>query len=133
MADTYDILLGGEAAGTARVTREGLYYCFSCQLRLSGEVMYKLVLQKDGETVDLGIPAPQGNVFTLTTRIPIKRVGDAPFSIRAVPKHAPVGSRFVPLKEDEPFRYLSRLNEAVFAVRDGKPGILIDQYMVGSD
>ena len=57
MTHTYDILLGGEGVGKAQVTREGLYYCFRCQLHLSGEVMYKLVLQKEGQSLDLGIPA----------------------------------------------------------------------------
>lgn len=123
----YDILLGGEPVGTAQVTREGLYYCFFCRLRLSGEVMYKLVLQKDGNTVDLGIPAPQGEMFTLTTRIPIKRIGDGPFLIRAVPKHAPVGIKFVPLKEDEPFRYLNKLNDAVFTRVNRQPGLLLKE------
>lgn len=127
MTHTYDILLGGEPAGTAQVTREGLYYCFSCRLRLSGEVMYKLVLQKDGNTVDLGIPAPQGGAFTLTTRIPAKRIGDGPFLIRAVPKHAPVGTKFVPLKEDEPFCYLNRLNHAVFTRVNRQPGLLLKE------
>lgn len=87
--------------------------------------MYKLVLQKEENTMDLGIPAPQGDVFTLTTRIPAKRVGDGPFSIRAVPKHAPVGGKFVPLKEDEPFRYLSKIYESVFTVQDGETGLLL--------
>ena len=127
MIGTYDILLGGEAIGKAQVTREGLYYCFSCRLRLSGEVMYKLVLQKEGETVDLGIPAPQGGAFTLTTRIPVKRIGDGPFLIRAVPKHAPLGIKFVPLKEDEPFCYLNRLNHAVFTRVNRQPGLLLKE------
>ena len=125
MMHTYDILLGGETVGSAQVTREGLYYCFHCSLNLSGEVMYKLVLQKEEESVYLGIPAPQGGAFTLTTRIPIKRIGDGPFTIRAVPKHAPVGSRFIPLKEDEPFRYLNRLNDAAYAIVKGQPGIIL--------
>ena len=128
MNGAYDILLGGEPAGTAQVTREGLYYCFRCQVSLSGEVMYKLVLQKEDETLDLGIPAPQGDAFTLTTRIPVKRVGDGLFSIRAVPRHAPVGTAFVPLKEDEPFRYLSRLNEAAFDIVNGHPGVVLNEY-----
>ena len=123
----YDILLGGEPVGTAQVTREGLYDCFRCQLKLSGEVMYKLILQKEGETVDLGIPAPQGEVFTLTTRIPIKRIGDGPYLIRAVPKHAPVGTVFVPLKEDEPFRYLNRLNDAVFTYINRQPCLILKE------
>ena len=127
MIGTYDILLGGEAVGKAQVTREGLYYCFACRLRLSGEVMYKLTLVKDEESLDLGVPAPQGGVFTLTTRIPAKRIGDGPFLIRAVPKHAPMGTKFVPLKEDEPFRYLTRLNEAVFAKVNGQPGIFLKE------
>lgn len=127
MTHTYDILLGGEAVGKTQVTREGLYYCFSCQLKLSGKVMYKLVLEKEGQSLDLGVPAPQGGVFTLTTRIPVKRIGDGPFSIRAVPKHAPVGTRFIPLKEDEPFRYLNRLNDAVFTSVNHKLGLLLKE------
>ena len=127
MTHTYDILLGGEAVGKAQVTREGLYYCFRCQLRLSGEVMYKLTLIKDGENLDLGVPAPQGEVFALTTRIPVKRIGDGSFSIRAVPKHAPVGTKFVPLKEDEPFRYLNRLNDAVYARVKDQPGLILKE------
>lgn len=125
MDGTYDILLGGESAGNARVTREGLYYRFDCCLRLSGEVMYKLILQKGAETLNLGIPVPQGNLFTLRTRIPAKRVGDGAFVIHAVPKHTALDGRFVPLKEDEPFRYLSKLYDAVFTVRDGQPGLLL--------
>lgn len=125
MIGTYDILLGGEAAGKAQVTQEGLYYCFRCRMNLSGEVMYKLVLQRDGETMDLGVPAPQGEVFTLTTRIPCKKVGDSPFVIRAVPKHGPVGTKFIPLKEDEPFRYLNRLSDATYARVNRKAGLLL--------
>ena len=127
MNHSYDIFLGGEVAGKAQVTREGLYFRFSCRLRLSGEVIYKLVLQKGEETVDLGIPAPEGEMFTLTTRIPIKRVGDGPFMIRAVPKHAPLDGRFVPLKEDEPIHYLSKMYDAVFTVRDGQPGLMFPE------
>lgn len=127
MDGTYDILLGGESAGNARVTREGLYYRFDCSLRLSGEVMYKLTVTGSNGTLDLGVPAPNGQAFTLTTRIPVKRVGDGPFLIRAVPKHAPVGTKFVPLKEDEPFRYLNKLNDAVFTRVNRQPGLLLKE------
>ena len=125
MFGTYDILLGGESVGKAQVSRQGLYACFQCRLRLAGEVMYKLTLVRDGGTLDLGVPVPQGDVFTLNTRIPIKRIGEGPFTIRAVPRHTPVGKRFVPLKEDEPFRYLAKLNEAAYAMQDGQVGIMI--------
>ena len=127
MDGTYDILLGGESAGNARVTREGLYNRFDCSLRLSGEVMYKLTVTGSNGSLDLGVPAPNGQWFSLTTRIPVKRVGEGPFSFRAVPKHAKVGNRFVPLKEDEPFRYLSKLNDATFAIQNGQPGIMLPE------
>lgn len=125
MIGTYGILLGGEEVGKAQVTQEGLYYCFCCKLKLSGDVMYKLVLQREGETMELGVPAPQGDVFTLTTRVPCKKVGDSSFSILAVPKHRPVGTKFIPLKEDEPFRYLNRLSDATYARVKGQPGLIL--------
>lgn len=125
MEGTYDIVLGGSSIGTVQVTKEGLYYRFRCRCRLSGEVMYKLTAQWDGHTESLGVPVPENGEFCLSVRLPIKRFGQEKPRFRAVPKHEPVSGRFVPISPEEPFRYLHRLNEAVFAVQDGQPGVIL--------
>ncbi len=118
------ILLGGQAVGTAEVRREGLYYCFDCQCRLSGEIMYRLTVRCGERTENLGIPVPEGGRFVLRSRIPVKRLGEGTFLIRAEPKHAELMGKFVPLSPEEPFRYLRRLQDAFLQVRDGQVGVV---------
>ncbi len=121
------IILGGQAVGTAEVQREGLYYCFDCRCRLSGEIMYRLTVRCGERTENLGIPVPEGGRFVLRTRIPVKRLGEGTFLIRAEPKHAELQGKFVPLSPEEPFRYLRRLQDAFLQVRDGQVGVVIQE------
>ncbi len=120
-----DILLGGRSIGVAQVRREGLYYCFDCRCRLSGEVLYRLTVRCGERTENLGIPVPEGGRFVLRTRIPVKRLGEGELLIRAEPKHGELGGKFIPLSPEEPFRYLRRLQDAFLQVRDGQVGIVI--------
>ncbi len=121
------IILGGQAVGTAEVQREGLYYCFDCRCRLSGEMVYRLTVRCGERTENLGIPVPEGGRFVLRTRIPVKRLGEGTFLIRAEPKHAELMGKFVPLSPEEPFRYLRRLQDAFLQVRDGQVGVVIQE------
>ena len=120
-----EIMLGGQSVGTVAVTKEGLYYHFDCRCDFTGTVMYRIAV-KCGETeLNLGIPAPEGGKFVLRTKIPAKKIGDGPFSFRAVPKHADLTGKFVPLSPEEPFAYLQRLQESFLQVREGKVGVII--------
>lgn len=121
----YEILLGGQSVGTVEVSKEGLYYHFDCHCDFTGTVMYRIAV-KCGETEwSLGIPAPEDGKFVLRTRIPIKRVGEGELSFRAVPKHADLTQKFVPISPEEPFAYLQRLQNAFLQARDGRVGIVI--------
>lgn len=129
----YDILLGGQSIGEASVQRQGLYYCFDCKCKLSGEVVYRLQVRCGENTENLGIPVPQGQWFRLQTRIPVKRLGEGELHFRAVPKHAQLEGKFIPLSPEEPFKYLQRLQNAFLQVRDGKVGVVIhDQDIFSS-
>ncbi len=122
-----EILLGGQPIGTAQVRREGLYYCFDCRCRLSGEVVYRLTVRCGERTENLGIPVPEGSRFVLRTRIPVKRLGEGDLSIRAEPKHTDLGEKFVPLAPEEPFRYLRRLQDAFLQTRNGQIGVVLKE------
>lgn len=121
----YDIDLGGQCIGKARVERQGLYYIFDCRCDLSGEVVYRLTARCGEKMENLGIPVPQNGTFVLRRKIPVKRLGEGDFTIRAVPKHFQSAERFVPLSPEEPFRYLRRLEDAILQVRDGTVGVVI--------
>lgn len=125
-----DVLLDNRKVGQAVVTREGLYYRFSCRCRFPGEAIYKLTVCSSGGSCDLGIPVPEEGEFRLNTRLPVKRIGQEPLKIRAEPKHSESGGMFVPLSPEEPFRYISRLQQAHLAVREGKIGVILPEGSV---
>lgn len=121
----YDIMLGGQGIGKARVERQGLYYCISCRCRLSGEVVYKVTASCAEKEESLGILVPESGAFVLTTRVPIKRLGEGELTFHAVPRHTELRGKFVPISPEEPFAYLSRLENAFLEIRDGQSGITI--------
>lgn len=125
MNDSYDVFLSGQTAGKARVRKEGLYLCISCRCQLSGEVVYQLEVEGEGQWLKLGIPVPADGEFILETRIPRKRLPEGEFRFRLTPRHTEKSGIFIPISPEEPFRYLTRLQNAVMEIRDGKKGILL--------
>ncbi len=126
MEGTYQILMGETSVGDVQVSRKGLYYCFLCHCSLTGEVMCRLTVTCGGETHSLGVPVPEGDVFVLRARLPVKRLGEGQPVFRVVPKHQQLRGTFVPLSPEEPFRYLSRLQNAVLERRGQQLGILLE-------
>ena len=125
MDGTYEIMLGSEPIGEAVVERQGLYYSFSCRCRLSGAVLYRVDVCCDGHHEDLGILIPMGDRFGLTTKVPAKRLRKGTLRFQALPKHRKLEGQFVPVYPEEPFAYLTRLQDAFLAVRDGQVGVVI--------
>lgn len=112
--------------------REGLYLRFSCRCKFSGEMIYRLMAVCGCNTVNLGIPVPEGEWFRLDTRIAAKLLGDEPFSVQAIPKHGQLRGEFIPLAPEEPFAYLNRLKNAYLEIRSGRAGIVISEDESGS-
>ena len=121
----YPIILGGQQVGKAAVRREGLYLCFFCQCHLGGEMVWRLVAETKGKKENLGIPVPEGAYFVLRSRIPAKKLGEGPLTVRAVPQHGTLTEKFVPLSPQEPFAYLRELENAYLEIRNGKMGIVL--------
>ena len=121
----YEVLLGGQRIGRAIVDRQGLYYAIACRCRLSGEVVYKVTVSCGEKSESLGILVPEGGAFVLTTRIPIKRLGEGELQFRAVPRHMEMQGQFIPVTPEEPFAYLSRLENAFMEIRSGRAGIVL--------
>jgi hypothetical protein len=141
MADTYEILYGQQPVGTARMEKQGLYYCFFCRCHLPEEGMFRIHAVTDETREDLGICVPVDGVFGMDKKIPAKRLGKGKISFALLPKDAPPQEEepqeelmeepreeemmFLPVAEEEPFEELDKLENAVLAEQEGQTGILI--------
>ena len=123
MEGVYDILLGGRAVGQAAVFQNGLYLYFECRCRLSGETVFRIRVSCGGKEEDLGIPVPEGRDFLLRRKLPVKRLGTGVPEFRLEPKGMQLPENWVPVRAEEPFAYLTRLQDAFLEVRDGQVGI----------
>lgn len=126
MECSMDILLGSDVIGTAKVNREGLYYKFCCKCFLSGEVVFKIVAECDNKKANLGICVPKDGAFGLEKRIPVKQLGEGCIAIRAVPNHGDLTGEFVPLRPEEPFTYLERLQKCHIERRGNVLGVVLE-------
>ena len=125
MDETFDILMGGERVGMARVIRQGLYYCFSCRCNITGEVICRVSVSCGNRTENLGVLVPVGTEFGLEKRVAVKKLGRGVFRFRAAPKHGSEMESFVPVYPDEPFSYLTRLQNAFLEVRKDQVGVVL--------
>ena len=125
MDGTYDIFMGKEAVGTATVEQQGLYYRFCCKCSISGAVMCRVMVSCNGHHENLGILIPMGDGFGLTTKLAVKRLGKGDFRFRILPKHAKSQGEFIAVYPEEPFAYLTRLQNAFLEVRGGQVGVVI--------
>lgn len=121
----YTLSFGDRAAGKVEVTRQGLYYAFSCHCRLSGDIVCKAVADWGDKQESLGVLIPEGDGFCLKTRLPAKRFPDRDPHFRVLPNRTAINGRFIPIRPEEPFAYLERLKEAYLARQNGQLGVIL--------
>ena len=125
MEGVYPIELSGREIGQAEVTRQGLYYHFSCRCRLTGEVICRLAVVCGDKMESLGVPVPENGYFVLQKKVPVSKLKAGDLRVRVVPRHPQLEGKFVPICPEEPFAYLSRLKDAYLQRRSGVLGIVI--------
>ena len=125
MEDTYGVYFGSQLTGKVQVLRQGLYYGFHCRCKLTGEIVCRLYVICGEKRESLGVVVPMDGGFGLDTRLPKKRLGEGKMEFLLIPKHdIPQGS-FVPIYPEEPFAYLTRLENAYLARRNGETGVVL--------
>ena len=126
MEGNWIVLFNNETIGRCNVERRGLYCHISCRCGKVGDGICRLMLQCGDGVVDLGILVPMDGGFGLEKRLPAKNLpeGQPHFRVKAVDQRAE--DNFVPVRAGEPFAYLSRLQTARFARRDGEAGVILD-------
>ena len=124
----YPVTLEEKTVGSARLTRQGLYYRVECRCDLPGEGMCRLEAAVGEKRVDLGILVPMEHGFGLQTSFPVSRVGEGTMAFRIQRKRqTEQGRQFVPIIPEEPFSYQDRLKEAYLDIQDWKRGANIPQ------
>lgn len=127
MIGNYDVKLGNETVGQAAVTKQGLYYHICSQCKLTGSIVCKLVVQWDDKTETLGVLVPEAGQFCLNTKMPMKRAGQGQPQFQVSPKHQRMPENFVPIRADEPFAYLSQLENAYLKMSGNTVGLIIPE------
>ena len=121
--EQYVISQGAERIGTVDMVKDGLYYVIRCHCRLSGEVMYDLIMHCAGTSRVLGLLVPEGNLFSIQKKLSVREAGEGPFSFSVKPRHQKMKGILWPVKEGSPFAYLSQLEQA-YLVRRGAEMLL---------
>lgn len=127
MERSYSVKIGEAPVGKVAVHKEGLYYVFSCRCNLSGEQLYRLVVNRGCIQENLGILVPENDCFVLNTRIAVKRIGEGEMSFRLIAKREENHRNFVPIYPEEPFSYISRLKQSFLVYQCGLIGINIEK------
>ena len=127
MEGTYDVMLGSQKKGSVTVIKQGLYWLFDCRCDLSGEVMYDLVIRVGDQQVKLGLLTPGNGIFCLYKKLPIKRLGQGSPVFSLQPRHPKACGQFIPIHPDEPFQYLSRLENAYLKKQGSQIGITFSE------
>ena len=125
MEGTYVITQFGEAVGQATVRRQGLYWQFTCRCDLSGEMVCRVRVTCGGREADLGILVPEGGQFRLVTRVAASKLGSGTPEFICQPRRPELKGKFIPLRPEEPFAYLHRLEDAFLARQNGQIGLMI--------
>lgn len=123
MEGNYDILLWDKPVGTAKVSREGLYYRFHCRCSMTEDTLCRVNVG----TESLGILVPMGDGFGLDTKLPMKRFAGIVPEFRLVPNKPVLEGKFIPIKPEEPFSYIERLKDAYLTQREAQLGIIVKE------
>ncbi len=149
MEGNFEVYQDGKSVGTVALTREGLYYHIRCRCKLDAEAVTRLMWKQGHDYVSLGILVPMAGGFGLDTRIAVKKCpGEKPEFVLVekgkedllkqakeilqpeeredtIPQERNHQPEFVPIREDEPFPALEKLENAVLACQEEQLGALI--------
>ena len=121
----YSVTRNGNPCGKVTVSRQGLYYRIHCRCLLPAEDIFRLQAASGSRRENLGVLVPVEDRFGLDTRIPVKQLGEGELDFSVHSKRQPVQSHFVPIRDEEPFAYISRLKKSFLEIKEGQPGIQV--------
>lgn len=127
MEHCFAVSVCGKQVGKVMVQQQGLYYHFHCRCNISGDIIYRLIINCGNHQENLGILVPQESSFVLDKKIPVKKIGEGKMSFRLTSTQEHLTGTFIPIRPEEPFAYIARIKESFLILKDGQPGICIDK------
>ena len=110
MSQRKEIRYGGKNVGTVQISREGLYYRFECRCKFQEEGIYRLYALSAEKKAYLGVCVPIGDVFGITTRIPVNKLGTGNVCVAVETKP---NEKVFPVDQEKPFPGIEELDRAV--------------------
>lgn len=123
MEKVYDVGFMQQKAGQVTLKKEGLYWRIFCRLENLEKGYYRLSVNNGCCVFDLGLCVPVSNGFGMNTTVPIKRIGEEGLTFFLESGKSGKQELFVPIRAEEPFAYLQRLEKAYLDRKDGILGL----------
>ncbi len=123
MEKVYDVGFMQQKAGQVTLKKEGLYWRILCRLENLEKGYYRLNVNNGSCVFDLGLCVPVSNGFGMNTTVPIKRIGEEGLTFFLESGKSGKQELFVPIRAEEPFAYLQRLEKAYLDRKDGILGL----------
>ena len=114
-----DIYDSENIIGKAEVEKTGLYYRIQCSCKLPKEQVFRIFTETSTGVYNLGVCIPNGDVATIVTNIPIRRLGSEPrkfYTVCGTNK----GCDYYESSETTPFLHLDELRNFGYFQINGK-------------
>jgi len=121
----YEVTFGNTVVGKCEVRSQGLYCRIICRYRIPGDPICHLYAVTEAGRENLGVPVPEGDGFLLDRKIPVKRIGQGDIRFALSAGAGTLTGTFVPIRPEEPFLYIERLQNAFLELSQGQVGIRI--------
>ena len=120
----YHVSFENTDVGEVSVSREGLYYTFSCRAVLQTGELYRLFLVSEQVRFDLGILVPDKDTFCCRKKLPAKYFSGDSFQFLIENNSYQEIKNGVVISQDQPFAHIEKLLESRLQIRHGKPEIV---------
>lgn len=122
----YCVYFQNKLIGESQICRNGLYYQVFCRCDQPGNDIYRLVGIGEKGELDLGVCIPEKGKLVVNKNVPVNRfpVGMEHFELKA--NNTTETDKFIAVKQDEPFLYISKLVSARLCSFGEKIGVILD-------
>ena len=128
MEGQYQVFLDEKVAGKIQIKRSGLYYEILCRCHLPADTVFRLSARWEDRQENIGILIPEEDgSFSLKKKIACRHFGKGKPTFTVARNRGPLAQVFIPIRPEEPFAYIHRLNDAFLEYRDGQPGIRLQK------
>ena len=128
MKGLYTVHHGREQVGKVELIPQGLYCRVICRCAVASDQVFRLYAVSEQRRENLGVLLPESDGLCLDRKIPVKTLGREPIRFVVSCGTGAVQGRFVPIRPEEPFRYIDRLKDAFLETENGKIGIRIQEH-----